>query len=158
MVETGGIDFGLGPIPLVLKLELMQRAGSFKTRGAFTNLLMRDVPPADVVAASGGNHGATPGRLCRRSSFLTGWIPRLPTCASILSQSGTCPLRKSRGSVQLIVRNALGKVVGTSGGSWRITFRREDREASYEWPSAGTRLKATNPDDHAQSSAPKQFC
>jgi len=58
VVETGGIDFGLGPMPLVLKLELMQHAGSFKTRGAFTNLLMRDVPTAGVVAASGGNHGA----------------------------------------------------------------------------------------------------
>lgn len=36
----------------------MQHAGSFKTRGAFTNLLQRDVPEAGVVAASGGNHGA----------------------------------------------------------------------------------------------------
>jgi threonine dehydratase len=41
-----------------LKLELLQHAGSFKTRGAFTNLLLRDVPQAGVVAASGGNHGA----------------------------------------------------------------------------------------------------
>jgi threonine dehydratase len=41
-----------------LKLEQMQYAGSFKTRGAFTNLLTRDIPPAGVVAASGGNHGA----------------------------------------------------------------------------------------------------
>ncbi|MDP9024351.1 MAG: threonine/serine dehydratase [Candidatus Eremiobacteraeota bacterium] len=42
----------------VLKLESLQHAGSFKTRGAFANLLLRDVPPAGVVAASGGNHGA----------------------------------------------------------------------------------------------------
>jgi threonine dehydratase len=41
----------------VLKLEQLQCAGSFKARGAFTNLLLRDVPPAGVVAASGGNHG-----------------------------------------------------------------------------------------------------
>lgn len=41
-----------------LKLELLQHAGSFKTRGAFANLLLRDVPAAGVVAASGGNHGA----------------------------------------------------------------------------------------------------
>jgi threonine dehydratase len=40
-----------------LKLEQLQCAGSFKARGAFTNLLLRDVPPAGVVAASGGNHG-----------------------------------------------------------------------------------------------------
>jgi threonine dehydratase len=41
-----------------LKLELFQHSGSFKPRGAFTNMLMRDVPAAGVVAASGGNHGA----------------------------------------------------------------------------------------------------
>src|SRR6187200_2077566 len=43
---------------LSLKMELMQHSGSFKTRGAFANLLMRAVPEAGIVAASGGNHGA----------------------------------------------------------------------------------------------------
>ncbi len=43
--------------PVTLKLEQLQCAGSFKARGAFTNLLLRDVPPAGVAAASGGNHG-----------------------------------------------------------------------------------------------------
>ncbi len=43
---------------LTLKLELLQHSGSFKARGAFANLLTRDVPKAGVVAASGGNHGA----------------------------------------------------------------------------------------------------
>lgn len=43
---------------VTLKLELTQHAGSFKARGAFTNLLLRSVPPVGVVAASGGNHGA----------------------------------------------------------------------------------------------------
>jgi threonine dehydratase len=42
---------------VTLKLEQLQCSGSFKARGAFTNLLLRDVPPAGVVAASGGNHG-----------------------------------------------------------------------------------------------------
>jgi threonine dehydratase len=42
---------------LTLKLELLQHAGSFKARGAFANLLLRKVPAAGVVAASGGNHG-----------------------------------------------------------------------------------------------------
>lgn len=58
VVEVAGADFGLDDIPLVLKLELLQHAGSFKPRGAFANLLMREVPEAGVVAASGGNHGA----------------------------------------------------------------------------------------------------
>ena len=43
--------------PVTLKLEQLQCAGSFKARGAFTNLLVRDVPPVGVAAASGGNHG-----------------------------------------------------------------------------------------------------
>jgi threonine dehydratase len=46
------------PGPVTLKLEQLQCAGSFKARGAFTNLLLRDVPSAGVAAASGGNHGA----------------------------------------------------------------------------------------------------
>lgn len=57
VVEIGSADFGLPSFPLTLKLELLQHTGSFKTRGAFTNLLMRDVPEAGVAAASGGNHG-----------------------------------------------------------------------------------------------------
>jgi threonine dehydratase len=58
VLRLSGADFGLAPFPLTLKLELMQFAGSFKTRGAFTHLLTRSVPPAGVSAASGGNHGA----------------------------------------------------------------------------------------------------
>jgi len=58
VVEVAGADLGLEGMVVTLKLELMQHAGSFKPRGAFANLLMRDVPPAGVVAASGGNHGA----------------------------------------------------------------------------------------------------
>ena len=57
-LEVDGADFGLAPGRLTLKLELFQHAGSFKARGAFANLLLREVPPAGVVAASGGNHGA----------------------------------------------------------------------------------------------------
>src|SRR5215470_17083038 len=50
-------DFGLDEFPLVLKLELFQQTGSFKARGAIANLLLREAPPAGIVAASGGNHG-----------------------------------------------------------------------------------------------------
>jgi threonine dehydratase len=58
VLSVTGADFGLGEFPLNLKLEFMQHSGSFKCRGAFMNLLSRDVPKAGVVAASGGNHGA----------------------------------------------------------------------------------------------------
>jgi threonine dehydratase len=58
VIEADGRDFGLGVARLSCKLESLQHAGSFKTRGAFANLLLRDIPKAGVVAASGGNHGA----------------------------------------------------------------------------------------------------
>jgi threonine dehydratase len=59
-----------GPaLPAVtLKLEQLQCAGSFKARGAFANLLLRDVPPAGVVAASGGNHGVAVAYAAHRRS------------------------------------------------------------------------------------------
>jgi threonine dehydratase len=58
VIAIDGADVGLRLGKLWLKLELMQHSGSFKARGAFTNLLTRKVPAAGVVAASGGNHGA----------------------------------------------------------------------------------------------------
>jgi threonine dehydratase len=58
MMRVDGDDFGLRAQPLLLKLELFQHTGSFKPRGAFTNLLTREIPAAGVAAASGGNHGA----------------------------------------------------------------------------------------------------
>ncbi len=58
VVEIDGAELGIPAHRLTLKLELLQHSGSFKARGAFANLLTRDVPKAGVVAASGGNHGA----------------------------------------------------------------------------------------------------
>lgn len=59
VVELDAADFDVPTkARLVLKLELLQHAGSFKARGAFANLLGRSIPAAGVAAASGGNHGA----------------------------------------------------------------------------------------------------
>jgi threonine dehydratase len=66
ILRLDGADFGLDPFPLVLKLEQLQHAGSFKSRGAFTNLLSREIPQAGVVAASGGNHGAAVALAAKR--------------------------------------------------------------------------------------------
>jgi threonine dehydratase len=57
VIELQPGDLGLSH-RLTLKLELLQHSGSFKARGAFANLLLRQIPPVGVVAASGGNHGA----------------------------------------------------------------------------------------------------
>jgi len=66
VVALDAAEFGLPAAKLNLKLEILQHAGSFKARGAFANLLTRDVPPAGVVAASGGNHGAAVAYAARR--------------------------------------------------------------------------------------------
>jgi threonine dehydratase len=59
VIRVDGADLGIdAPADMVLKLEQLQHAGSFKVRGAFTNLLTREIPEAGIVAASGGNHGA----------------------------------------------------------------------------------------------------
>ena len=44
VVEVDGAEFGLPGHTLTLKLEHLQHSGSFKARGAFANLLTRDVP------------------------------------------------------------------------------------------------------------------
>lgn len=59
--RTPVIDVALPNLdnPLTLKLEMLQHAGSFKTRGAFANLLGNTAAARrGVTAASGGNHGA----------------------------------------------------------------------------------------------------
>jgi len=66
VIEVDGADLGLDSSRLVLKLESLQHAGSFKARGAFAHLLTREVPAAGVVAASGGNHGAAVAFAARR--------------------------------------------------------------------------------------------
>ena len=58
VIAVDAADFGFSADRLIFKLEFLQHAGSFKTRGAFVNLLSRDIPQAGVAAASGGNHGA----------------------------------------------------------------------------------------------------
>ncbi len=54
---------------VTVKLELLQHSGSFKVRGAFANLALRSAPPAGVVAASGGNHGAAVAFAAREFSL-----------------------------------------------------------------------------------------
>src|ERR671929_1800547 len=57
-VASPGMRAALG-VPVTLKLELLQRSGSFKPRGVATKLLALSPAERDagVVAVSGGNHG-----------------------------------------------------------------------------------------------------
>ena len=56
VIELPAGSLGLG-FALALKLESLQVSGTFKGRGAFHKLLASTVPPAGIIAASGGNHG-----------------------------------------------------------------------------------------------------
>src|SRR5437660_6601768 len=84
VVAVDGADFGMPSVRLVFKLEYLQHAGSFKTRGAFNNLLTRDIPPAGVVAASGGNHGAAVAYAAmKRGIPATIFVPNVASPAKI---------------------------------------------------------------------------
>lgn len=97
VVEVRGEDFGIGPIPLTFKLELLQHAGSFKTRGAFTNLLAREIPPAGVVAASGGNHGVAVAHAAR-----TLGIPARIFVAEVTSPAKIAQIRDSGADLEIV--------------------------------------------------------
>lgn len=84
VVAADGADFGLASFPLTFKLELLQHAGSFKTRGAFANLLGRELPAAGVVAASGGNHGAAVAYAAMRVGARARiFVPRISSPAKV---------------------------------------------------------------------------
>jgi threonine dehydratase len=84
IVDLNAADFGLAPGSLTLKLEQLQHAGSFKSRGAFANLLTRKVPAAGVVAASGGNHGAAVAFAARRLGIPAKiYVPEISSPAKI---------------------------------------------------------------------------
>jgi threonine dehydratase len=84
VVEVNGRDLGLGDVTLLFKLELVQQSGSFKARGAFANLLLRPVPTAGVVAASGGNHGAAVAHAARERKVPAHiFVPTISTLAKI---------------------------------------------------------------------------
>lgn len=63
-----------------IKLESMQVTGAFKARGALNSLLAREIPPAGVCAASGGNHGQA-----------LAWAARLLGVQAAVFVPVTCP-------------------------------------------------------------------
>ena len=69
---------------VTLKLEQLQHTGSFKARGATANLMLRDVPAAGVVAASGGNHGAAVAWAARQHGVpATIFVPTVSSPAKV---------------------------------------------------------------------------
>jgi threonine dehydratase len=81
VLRLGATDLGLG-LALTLKLELLQVTGSFKPRGAFNRMLLGPVPPAGVVTASGGNHGAAVAHVAQALGHAAEVFCPLPTPAA----------------------------------------------------------------------------
>src|SRR6516225_2579368 len=91
LVRVDGSDFGLSAESLTFKLEMLQHSGSFKARGAFANLLLRETPRVGVVAASGGNHGAAVAYAAQRLSVpATIFVPDItsPAKAEMIRNCG----------------------------------------------------------------------
>lgn len=92
LLEVAPEDFGLtNDFRLVLKLELFQRSGSFKARGAAANLCLRDIPDVGVAAASGGNHGAAiADAAARRRTPATIFVPEIanPAKSDRIAEAG----------------------------------------------------------------------
>ena len=107
VVTLTGADLGLQDFPLTLKLELLQHAGSFKTRGAFTNLLTRAIPPAGVVAASGGNHGAAVASAAMRLG-VPAHIFVLTASLAFAARSGALPVHAFDQEETLLGQGTIG--------------------------------------------------
>jgi threonine dehydratase len=83
VIDVEAAAFGT-PAPLVLKLEFLQHAGSFKARGAFNTLLSTPIGAAGVAAASGGNHGAAVAFAARaRGVRATIFVPEIASPSKI---------------------------------------------------------------------------
>jgi threonine dehydratase len=96
-LDVAGADFGLGPVHLTFKLEQLQHAGSFKTRGAFTHLLTRQIPAAGVVAASGGSHGVAVAYAANQLGVRAKiFIPRVASSAKVER------IRASRADLEIV--------------------------------------------------------
>jgi threonine dehydratase len=100
-----------------LKLELLQHAGSFKARGAFNRMLTEQLPPAGVIAASGGNHGAA----------LAYAASRLGVRAEVVIPSTSPPLKR-----QVIERHRAAVVVvdGYYDDAQRVAEERQRRSGA----------------------------
>ncbi len=89
VATVDGVDFGLPSVHLVFKLEFLQHAGSFKSRGAFNHMLTRAIPEVGVVAASGGNHGAAVAHAAMKTAHAaTIFVPSVASPAKMAQIRG----------------------------------------------------------------------
>lgn len=132
--------------PVCLKLEFLQHAGSFKTRGAFNTLLSQPVPEAGVAAASGGNHGAAVAYVARQLGVKARiFVPEISSPAKVA-------VIRSHGAEVVIggaryadAQEACDRFVATSGALRVHPFAAEatmagQGTAALEWEQDGPAL------------------
>lgn len=83
-VDIAALGLAVPVAGVELKLELLQRAGSFKARGAFNAILGGAISEAGVVAASGGNHGVAVAVAARDAGVkATIFVPEISAKAKV---------------------------------------------------------------------------
>jgi threonine dehydratase len=105
--------------PLAIKLESLQHAGSFKSRGAFNRLLAAPPPAAGVAAASGGNHGIAVAHAAAS----------LGVAVEIFVHAGTAPAKRAF----LDATGAAVHVVGDSYAEAEAACRAHVARSGAEW-------------------------
>jgi threonine dehydratase len=91
-----------------LKLENLQRTGSFKLRGATNKMLSRfdQIGPGGVVAASGGNHAQGVALSAKRAGLHSTII--MPEWASLTKQEAT----RNYGGEVILAGQSIGESIG----------------------------------------------
>lgn len=142
-LDPGELDVSTGK--LTLKLEYLQHTGSFKPRGAFANLLIRDVGSAGVAAASGGNHGAAVAYAAHRLG-----IPAHIFIPSVAPQAKVDRIRSHGAELAIVgeryddALQACMRFVGESGALNVHAF--DQRETILGQGSVGLELDEQEPD------------
>jgi threonine dehydratase len=146
VLRVDGGDFGLeAGAPLALKLEFLQHGGSFKARGAFTNLLTRKLPDVGVAAASGGNHGVAVALAAQRLG-----VPATIFVPSVASQTKVRQIKNSGARLEVAgdryadALAACEKHLARSGAMGIHAF--EQRETLLGQGTVGLELEAQAPE------------
>jgi len=115
VIELAAGSLGLGA-SLALKLESLQVSGTFKGRGAFHKLLASDVPPAGIIAASGGNHGVAAAYAARTLGHKAEiFVPTISSPAKVARLKGYGAIVHQSGAVYAEARSASEKRAGETG-------------------------------------------
>lgn len=115
VIELPAGSLGLGA-SLALKLESLQVSGTFKGRGAFHKLLASQVPPAGIIAASGGNHGVAAAYAARALGYKAEiFVPTISSAAKVARLKSYGAVVHQIGAVYAEARAASDKRAAETG-------------------------------------------